>query len=199
MMMCSHPLSKGCLGKLFDSSLSCLPRVFLVCRFPSMIRTDLFSSNLLIVGEDEVNCVFAAVSGKQPVSVVIYGIQSHLQEQILQLLHSNDNLRQILLFHERFFSATCVDLTIGVRTTLRRHLSHIHKICRYKNFAFTQAGRTRPVTKGTYFIALCSAHNTGSFEVFLPCVEYAETWLSSSMALTTHMQASITAVPGLSF
>ena len=71
--------SKGCLGKLFGSSLSVLPRVFLVCRFPCMIRTDLFSSNLLIVGEDEVNCVFAAVSGKQPVSVVIYGIQSHLQ------------------------------------------------------------------------------------------------------------------------
>lgn len=127
------------------------------------------------------------------------GYRAICKSRFCSYFHSNDHLRQILLFHERFFSATCVDLTIGVRTTLRRHLSHIHKICRYKNFAFTQAGRTRPVTKGTYFIALCSAHNTGSFEVFLPCVEYAETWLSSSMALTTQMQASITAVPGLSF
>lgn len=158
--------AKGCLGKLYGSSLSVSPRVFFVCRFPSMIRTDLFCSNLHRRRWGWL-CFCCSVWQATSVSVVIYGIQNHLQEKILQLFHSDSNLRQVLLFHECFFSATCVDLTIGVCTSLRRHLSRIHKIYRYKNFDFAQVGRKRPVTKGTYFIALGAVHNTGSFESLL--------------------------------
>ena len=57
---------------------------------------------------------------------------------MLQLHHQADNLRQILLLHECFLTATCVDLTVGVCAFLKRHLSRTHKICKYKNFDLVQ-------------------------------------------------------------
>ena len=171
-------------GQLLGSSLSVSPRIFFVCRFPSMVRTDQFCSNLLVIGEDEIESVFAAVTGKHSIDVIIYGIQNHLQDKLLQLFHSDSRLRRVFLFHECFFNATSIDLTIGPCTSLRRYRSLIHQISRCKSFEFAQAGRKRAVTKGTYFIALGATLNTEDFEVYSPCIEYSETWLCSSKVLT---------------
>ena len=162
-----------------------------------MINTVRFSRNLFIVGEDEYNNVCAAASGSHPIDIVIYGIQSRLQEIILQLYHSGTQLRHVLLFHECTLSATCVDLTIGVCTSLKRHRAHIQRVSKYKSFEFAQNGGSRTFTKATYFVALNATCNVNSFEVFSPSLEYAETWLCSSKSLTSQIQAAITAVPGV--
>ena len=77
-----------------------------------MVNTVRFSRNLFVVGEDEYNNICAAASGNHPIDIIIYGIQSRLQDNILQLYHSGSQLRHVLLFHECSFSATCVDLTM---------------------------------------------------------------------------------------
>ena len=189
--------AKGIFAQLHGPSLAASPRIFFLCRFPSMVNTEHFSSNLFVVGEDEFKNIYAAVSGKHPVDIIIYGIQSRLQDNILQLYHSDSQLRHVLLFHECSLNATSVDLTIGVCTSLRRHRAHIQRISKYKSFEFAQTGRSRTFTKATYFIALSSARNVNSFEVFSPSLEYTETWLCSSKFLTTQLQAAITAVPGV--
>ena len=189
--------AKGIFSQLSRLSLAASPRIFFLCRFPSMINTVRFSRNLFIVGEDEYNNVCAAASGSHPIDIVIYGIQSRLQDIILQLYHSGTQLRHVLLFHECTLSATCVDLTIGVCTSLKRHRAHIQRISKYKSFEFAQNGGSRTFTKATYFVALNATCNVNSFEVFSPSLEYAETWLCSSKSLTSQIQAAITAVPGV--
>ena len=189
--------AKGVFSQLSGPSLAASPRIFFLCRFPSMVNTVRFSRNLFVVGEDEYNNICAAVSGNHPIDIIIYGIQSRLQDNILQLYHSGSQLRHVLLFHECSFSATCVDLTIGVCTSLRRHRAHIQRINKYKSFEFAQNGRLRTLTKATYFIALSATRNVNSFEVYSPSLEYAETWLCSSKSLTPQIQAAITAVPGV--
>ena len=121
--------------------------------------------------------ICAVVTGNHPIDIIIYGIQSRLQDNILQLYHSGSQLRHVLLFHECSFSATCIDLTIGACTSLRRHRAHIQRISKYKSFEFAQNGRLRTFTKATYFIALSATRNVNSFEVYSPSLEYAETWL----------------------
>ena len=189
--------AKGVFAQLCGPSLAASPRIFFLCRFPSMVNTERFSSNLFVVGEDEFKNIYAAVSGKHPIDIIIYGIQSRLPDNILQLYHTDSQLRHVLLFHECSFNATCVDLTIGVCASLRRHRAHIQRISKYKSFEFTQVGRSRTFTKATYFIALSAASNVNSFEVYSPSLEYAETWLCSSKFLTSQLQAAITAVPGV--
>ena len=189
--------AKGVFSQLSGPSLAASPRILFLCRFPSMVNTIRFSRNLFVVGEDEYNNICAAVSGNHPIDIIIYGIQSRLQDNILQLYHSGSQLRHVLLFHECSFSATCVDLTIGVCTSLRRHRAHIQRINKYKSFEFAQNGRLRTFTKATYFIALSATRNVNSFEVYSPSLEYAETWLCSSKSLTPQIQAAITAVPGV--
>ena len=124
-------------------------------------------------------------------------IQSRLQDVILQLYHSGTQLRHVLLFHECTLSPACVDLTIGVCTSLKRHRAHIQRISKYKSFEFAQNGGSRTFTKATYFVALNATCNVNSFEVFSPSLECAETWLCSSKSLTSQIQAAITAVPGV--
>ena len=189
--------AKGIFSQLSRLSLAASPRIFFLCRFPSMINTVRFSRNLFIVGEDEYNNVCAAASGSHPIDIVIYGIQSRLQDIILQLYHSGSQLRHVLLFHECTLSATCVDLTIGVCTSLKRHRAHIQRISKYKSFEFAQNGGSRTFTKATYFVALNANRNVNSFEVFSPSLEYTETWLCSSKSFTSQIQAAITAVPGV--
>ena len=130
--------AKGVFSQLSGPSLAASPRIFFLCRFPSMVNTVRFSRNLFVVGEDEYNNICAAVSGNHPIDIIIYGIQSRLQDNILQLYHSGSQLRHVLLFHECSFSATCVDLTIGVCTSLRRHRAHIQRINKYKSFEFAK-------------------------------------------------------------
>ena len=189
--------AKGIFAQLCGPSLAASPRIFFLCRFPSMVNTELFSSNLFVVGEDEIKSIYAAVSGKHPVDIIIYGVQSRLQDDLLQLYHSQSQLRHVILFHECFFNASSVDLTIGVCTSLRRYRAHIQRISKYKSFEFAQTGRTRTFTKATYFIALSAARNVNCFEVYSPCLECTETWLCSSKFLATQLQAAITAVPSV--
>ena len=189
--------AKGVFSQLSGLSLATSPRILFLCRFPSMVNTARFSRNLFVVGEDEYRNICAVVTGNHPIDIVIYGIQSRLQDNILQLYHSGSQLRHVFLFHECSFSATCIDLTIGVCTSLRRHRAHIQRISKYKSFEFAQNGRLRTFTKATYFIALSATRNVNSFEVYSPSLEYAETWLCSSKSLTPQVQAAITAVPGI--
>ena len=137
-------------------------------RWPRACRSHSTGVALVVIGEDEFKNIYAAVSGKHPIDIIIYGIQSRLQDNILQLYHTDSQLRHVLLFHECSFNATCVDLTIGVCTSLRRHRAHIQRISKYKSFEFTQVGRSRTFTKATYFIALSAARNVNSFEVYSP-------------------------------
>ena len=187
--------AKGVFAQLCGPSLAASPRICFLCRFPSMVNTERFSSNLFVVGEDEFKNIYAAVSGKHPIDIIIYGIQSRLQDNILQLYHTNSQLRRVLLFHECSFNATCVDLTIGVCTSLRRHRAHIQQVSKYRSLEFAQVGRSRTFTKSTYFIALSEARNVNSFEVYSPSLECAETWLCSSKFLTPQVQDTVTAVP----
>ena len=58
--------AKGVFAQLHGSSLAVSPRIFFLCRFPSMVNTELFSNNLFVVGEDEIKSIYTAVSGKHP-------------------------------------------------------------------------------------------------------------------------------------
>ena len=95
-------VSQGPLKQYLRLSVSEPHQVYFVCRFPSMIRTEQHNRKLFVIGEDELSCVFTALSGTQPVSIVLFGVQGFAQEQNLQLYHKADNLRQVLLFHECF-------------------------------------------------------------------------------------------------
>ena len=140
------------------------PRVFFLCRFPSMVNAEQFSSNnLYVIGEDEIKSIFAAVSGKHPVDIIICGMQSRLQDNLLQLFHLQSQLRHVILFHECFFNASSVDLTVGVCASLKRCRAHIQRISKYKSFDFAQAGGMRTITKATYFIALSAARKCELF------------------------------------
>ena len=55
--------AKGVFAQLRGPSLAASPRIFFLCRFPSMVNTGRFSSNLFVVGEDEFKNIYAAVSG----------------------------------------------------------------------------------------------------------------------------------------
>ena len=79
---------------LVGPSLAASPRILFLCRFPSMVNTVRFSRNLFVVGEDEYNNICAAVSGNHPIDIIIYGIQSQLQDNILRLY-------QLLLFKQQ--------------------------------------------------------------------------------------------------
>ena len=75
--------AKGIFAQLHGPSLAVSPRIFFLFRFPSMVNTERFGSNFFVVGEDEFKNIYAAVSGKHPVDIIIYGIQSRLQDNIL--------------------------------------------------------------------------------------------------------------------
>lgn len=101
-------------------------KIFFACRYPSVLRATQNHRNLLVISEDELNCVVVALAGTQPVSVVLFQVQVHVQENIIQLYHTADKLCHVCLFHECFVNATSVDLVTAVCTTLRRHLSRVH-------------------------------------------------------------------------
>ena len=105
--------TKGVFPQLGGLSSAASPRILFLCRFPSMVNTARFSRNLFVVGEDEYRNICAVVTGNQPIDIIIYGIQSRLQDNILQLCHSGSQLRHVLLFHECSFSATCIDKTVA--------------------------------------------------------------------------------------
>ena len=77
--------AKGVFSQLSGLSLAASPRILFLCRFPSMVNTVRFSRNLFVVGEDEYRNICAVVTGNHPIDIIIYGIQSRLQDNILQL------------------------------------------------------------------------------------------------------------------
>ena len=63
--------TKGIFAQLHGPSLAVLPRILFLCRFPSMVNTERFSRNLFVVGEDEFQNIYVAVSGKHPFDISI--------------------------------------------------------------------------------------------------------------------------------
>ena len=55
--------AKGIFSQLHGPSLAASPRIFFLCRFPSVVNTELFSSNLFVVGEDEIKSIHASAFG----------------------------------------------------------------------------------------------------------------------------------------
>lgn len=146
-------VSQGPLKHYLTHSAAELHKLYFVCRFPSVICTAQSHRNLSVIGEDELTCIVNALSGTQPVSVVLFQVQGFVQENIVQLYHKTGNLRQVYLFHECFVNATSVDLTVAVCASLRRHLSRIHVVSKYKNFQIVQNRQMKEVVKKT--ILLC--------------------------------------------
>ena len=71
-----------------------------------MVNTARFSRNLFVVGEDEYRNICAVVTGNHPIDIIICGIQSRLQDNILSIA------RQYFAYdtHFCFMSALLVQL-----------------------------------------------------------------------------------------
>ena len=156
-----------------------------------MVNTARFSRNLFVVGEDEYRNICGVVTRNHPIDSIIYGMQRQLQDNILQLYHSGSQLRHVLLFHECSFGATCIDLTIGVCTSLRRHRAHIQRISK------TKASNSHKTVACALLPKLLISLLSVPLVIYSPSLECAETWLCSSKSLTPQVQAAITAVPGI--
>ena len=89
--------TKGVFSQLSGLSSAASPRILFLCRFPSMVNTARFSRNLFVVGEDEYRNICAVVTGNQPIDIIVYGMQSRLQDNTLQLYHSGSQLRHVFL------------------------------------------------------------------------------------------------------
>ena len=63
--------TKGIFAQLHGPSLAVLPRILFLCRFPGVVNTERFSRNLFVVGEDEFQNIYVAVSGKHPFDISI--------------------------------------------------------------------------------------------------------------------------------
>ena len=63
--------TKGIFAQLHGPSLAVSPRILFLCRFPSMVNTERFSRNLFVVGEDEFQNIYVAVSGKHPFDISV--------------------------------------------------------------------------------------------------------------------------------
>lgn len=172
-------------------------KIFFARRYPSALRTTQNHRNLAVVSEDELECVVTALAGTQLISVVLFQVQGHVQENIVQLYHTAEKLWRVCLFHECFVNATSVDLITAVCTSLRRHLSQVHSVAKYRNFSYAPTGQMKEITKSIYFIVFHSAFTTGSFEVVSPCIEYSETWSCNSSVLTPKIHEEIKSIPGI--
>ena len=170
-------------------------KIFLVCRFPSVINTLHNHEDLKVVSEDEMEILLSALAGTQRISVVLFQVQAHFQENILQLYHEAEKLSCVCLFHECFVNATSVDLVTAVCITLRRHLSRVHSISKYQDFVYSPDGNKKKITKSIYYIVIHSSFTTGSIEVISPCIEYSETWLRNSAVLTPKAHEEIKSIP----
>ena len=153
--------------------------------------------DLFVISEDELECIVTALAGTQPISIVLFQVQAHVQESIIQLYHTAEKLSYVCLFHECFVNAVCVDLVTAVCATPRRHLSRVHCVSKCKDFVFTPTGQMKRITKSIYYIVIHSSFTTGSVEVVSPCAEYSETWLCNSTALTPNIHEEIKSVPGV--
>ena len=90
--------AKEVFSQLSGPSLAASPRILFLCRFPSMVNTVRFSRNLFVVSEDEDNNICAAVSGNHPIDIIIYGIQSRLQDNICSSITQTVNYDMYFYF-----------------------------------------------------------------------------------------------------
>ena len=185
---------QGLLKRHLGHSTTKSHKIFFVCRYPSVIRTLQNHRVLKVISEDELESLLSALAGTQRISVVLFQVQAHVQENILQLYHTAEKLLYVCLFHECFVNATSVGLVTAVCTTLRRHLSRVHCVSKYQNFVYAPNGNMKKVTKSIYYIVIHSSFTTGSFEVVSPCAEYSEIWLCDSSALTPKIHEEIKSI-----
>ena len=172
-------------------------RIFFICRFPSELCTLQNHQDLLVASEDDLEAIHTALAGTQYISVVLFQVQAHIQEKILQLYQDATKLSFVCLFHECFVNAVCLDLVTTIGTAMRRHLARVHYVSRYQDFQFTPFGHTKKVTKSIYFVLLHSTFTTNSVEITSPSVEYTETWLCNSAVLTSKIQDQIKSLSGV--
>ena len=184
LSFCNQGLLRSHLGPRVNQS----HQVFSICRFPSELRTLQNHKDLLVISEDDLEPIHTALAGTQYILVVLFQVQTHTQEKIIQLYQDAQKLSFVCLFHECFVNAVCLDLITAVCTALRRHLGRVHCISKYQDFAYAPFGQTKKVTKSIYFILLHSSFTTSGFETILPNLEYAETWLCNSAILTSTVQ-----------
>ena len=189
--------NQGLLRSQFGPRVNQSHQVFFICRFPSELCTLQNHKDLFVISEDDLEPIHTALAGAQYISVVLFQVQTHIQEKILQLYRDAPKLFFVCLFHECFVNVVCFDLITAVCTTLRRHLGRVHCISKYQDFAYVPYGQTKKVTKGIYFILLHSSLTTNSLEVTSPNLEYAETWLSNSTVLTPKIQERIKSMSGV--
>ena len=123
---------QGSLRRHFVQPTVTAHKIFLICRFPSAINTSHYHDDLKVVSEDEMGILQSALAGTQSISVVLFQVQKHFQKNVLELYQDADKLSYVCLFNERFSNATSVDLVTAVCSSLRRHLSRVHCISKYK-------------------------------------------------------------------
>ena len=183
-------------------------RVTLVLVWTSLIKSFLFAvflvlrtlqkhKDLFVISEDDLEPIHTALAGTQYISVVLFQVQTHIQEKIIQLYQDAPKLSFVCLFHECFVNAVCFDLITAVCTALGRHLGRVRCISRYQDFTYAPFGQTKKVTKSIYFIMLHSSFTTCGFEVISQNLEYAETWLCNSAILTSTVQERIKSMSGV--
>ena len=172
-------------------------QVFFICRFPSELCTLQNHMDLFVISEDDLESIRTALAGTRCISVVLFQVQTHVQEKIIQLYQDATKLSFVCLFHECFVNAVCFDLITAVCTALRRRLGRVHCISKYQEFAYAPFGQTKKVTKSIYLILLHSSFTANGFEVISPNLEYAETWLCNSKVLTTTVQERIKSMTGV--
>ena len=193
LSFCNQGLLKSHLGPRVNQS----HQVFFTCRFPSELRTLQNHKDLFVISEDDLEPIHTALAGTQYISVVLFQVQTHIQEKIIQLYRDAPKLSFVCLFHECFVNAVCFDLITAVCTALRRHLGRVRCISRYQDFTYAPFGQTKKVTKSIYFIMLHSSFTTCGFEVISQNLEYAETRLCNSAILTSTVQERIKSMSGV--
>ena len=172
-------------------------QVFFVCRFPSELRTLHNHKDLFVISEDDFEPIHTALAGTQSISIVLFQVQAHIQEKVIQLYRDAKKLSFVCLFHECFVNAACLDLITAVCTALRRHLGRVHCVSKYQEFTYAPTGQNKKVTKSIYLVLLHSSFTINSFEVISPSLEYAETWLCNSAVLTPTVLERIKSMPGV--
>ena len=78
-------------------------------------RTSLsFAAYLFVISEDDFEPIHTALAGTQSISIVLFQVQAHIQEKVIQLYRDAKKLSFVCLFHECFVNAVCLDLITGL-------------------------------------------------------------------------------------
>lgn len=106
LSFCDQGLLKSHLGPRVNQS----HQVFFICRFPSELRTLRNHRDLFVISD-------SALAGTRYISIVLFQVQTHIQEKIIQLYKDAKNLSFVCLFHECFINAVCLDFVTAIGTS----------------------------------------------------------------------------------